>query len=415
MAHDVEAGSSAIRDHVALNSGAASVPRSFHHADLIISSDDSDQDANADKLPIMAQVAVTDDVPPVPSVESCTSLYSCGLELPTAQTKLLSPGQSKQPQRDFQAPKTAASREVIYIDSTDESERDDVDACTPIRRLTLHESSFDMPTSKAPATSVERVCSPKKTHATLFVRPQNASVETESSEDNIPLALLRERRLRNKRMRSCDEATDFALLNRPMTRLRQSVTARSQRRDFDSDAFDAMIYGQSRNKPPPGVSIPRPTKAMYVAPHDTRVFVSANPAIHGPVVRSDSWWKDKAKEIQKRPKRKQWFGKVTQRMRWLYQKQMVEEVKRHDARTRSSAAARQTRPEPQPAAYRRIMDFGDVPENQLPPDLLSNRAWVKGCAWFRKMREEDAAMRREVEHSTQRAWQYYQTVLNNSD
>ncbi len=528
----------------ALNTGAANVPRSFDYANLIVLSDDSDSnnDTTGDSLGVMA---VMDDVPLVLSeTEGSANGYLCyGAPSETKAERVSTP---KPPQAEIQVTNAGVRREVIYIESSDESENGDVDTCSPIRRLTLAESSFDIPTleplatlaedicsptsifdmptsephktsiegicsptrisdiptSEPYVTSVEDFCSPKRTQAnfsvsspdasaenelpegmptsdphttsvenvgspkraqdalfvsndrasaenelsedniplavlrkeasfakatsepqavsadicsttktrtTIFVGGHNPNAENESSEDNIPLALLRRNRIRNKRRLSNDEETKLAIVNRPTPAVRKSFAARKSSKDFDSDAFDAMIYRQSEMQPPPGVSIPRAATASSAAPRDDRTFVFANPAIHGSVVRTEKWWKDKAREIRSRPNRKRWFGKPAERMRWLHNKKVEEEMKRQ-AQTKGSTG-RKARQDPQPAGYKRAMDFGDVPEDQLSQEVLSNPAWVKACEWHRKMREEEVALSREVEHRTQMAWQHYEDVL----
>ncbi|EGX96922.1 hypothetical protein CCM_01580 [Cordyceps militaris CM01] len=420
--------------------GADMVPRSFDYTDLTVLSDgsDNDRDATAGLPTFKAKVAVMHDLPPaLPEAESFAEVYSCGS---TAQTTKVEPLQTQTSlHTEVQVTVSGASREIIYIDSSgeeseenyesernddserndesdedyeserndeneksdesyedDDNDRNDEDASSPIRRLTLEESCCDMPNSRHRAIPISDICAPETTHAAIFVATQNATVETESSEDNVPLAILRRNRLGNKHKMRDNQVTKLTLVNRPTSPPKLSPKRRRQSRIFDSDAFDAAIYIQSELQPPPGVKVPRPTKASSAFPPDARIFVPANPAIHGPVVRSKKWWKDKRREIRDRPKRKTWFGKVTQRMRWLYNKQMAAEAKRQ-APVRG-AAGRRTRQDPQPAAYKRIIDFGDVPADRLPADVLSTPGWAKACEWQRKMREQDVAMERQVEH-----------------
>ncbi|KAJ4144440.1 hypothetical protein LMH87_003322 [Akanthomyces muscarius] len=274
------------------------------------------------------------------------------------------------------------------------------------------EASSRVPTL-VPQVISEDICSSTRTQTTTFLNNHKVSADNESSEDNVPLSVLRKNRLGNKRRLSDDEETEFAIVNRPTPAVRRSTTTRSQTKAFDSDAFDAMIYRQSERQPPFGVSVPRPTAASSAGPRDSRVFVHANPAIHAPVVRTEKWLKDKAREIRSRPNRKKWFGRPAKRLRWLYNKQMEDKMKRQTQN--NGSAGRKMRQDPQPAGYKRVMDFGDVPQDRLPPVVLNNPAWVKACKWTRQMRDEDVALSREVEHRTHITWQHYQDVLQEDD
>lgn len=278
---------------------------------------------------------------------------------------------------------------------------------------TLRKQTSSRAPTLVPEVTLEEIRSPTRTQTTIFVNNHKSSAGNESSEDNIPLSVLRKSRLGKKRRRGDDEETEFAIVNRPTPAVRRSTVARRQTKPFDSDAFDAMIYRQSETQPPFGVSVPRSTTSSSVGLGDGRVFVHANPAIHAPVVRTEKWLKDKAREIRSRPNRKKWFGKAVERMRWLYNKQIEDETKRR-TQTKGSTG-RRTRQEPQPAGYKRVMDFGDVPRDRLRPEVLSNPAWVTACQWFREMRDEDIALSREVEHRTQMTWQHYQDVLQEDE
>lgn len=248
-----------------------------------------------------------------------------------------------------------------------------------------------------------------------MVDDESASAEEESLEDSPPFSVFRRSRDRtNQQLIDDDEETEFAMVNRPLTPCRTTAPPRRYQKEFDADAFDSIIYSQSQMHPPEGVSIRRPSTPSALAAHDNRLFVAGNPAIHRSVVRTDKWWKDKIREICNRPSRKQWFGRAAERMQWLYNKQLEEDMKRRHQQT-DGFAGRKTREDPQPAGYNRRMDFGDVAECDLPPEVLNNPAWVKGCEWMRKNGKEEAKLQRIVEHSTQTTWQHYQNILNESD
>ncbi|KAM3510545.1 hypothetical protein MY11210_005798 [Beauveria gryllotalpidicola] len=440
--------------------GATSAPRSFEIIDLTLSSDESDAAITTDSPTAEAKGWDMIDAPPVSyKVESSTSGYSCGLAPPAG--KVVCPPTPKNLRTqilvsDTGASRIGTSREIIYIDNSDEEEEHHSDACSP-RSQAPEESSFPMPASKPRGMSIDDICSPRSPQAT-FVDNNNASAEDESSfhmpisepritsvedicspkttqipsplfgrrnasaengppENHVALAVLRRTHISNKRkLGESSDKTESAIVNQPKRAPRQFAAMRRQPKRFDSDAFDAMIYCQSETQPPPNLAISRPATASSAGPaasnappHDDRVFVSANPAIHGPVERSDKWWKDKAMEIRKRPKRKHWFGKPAERMRWLCTMQQEE------AKRRAQPRGRQTRRDPRPAGYKRVMDFGDVSEDQLPTDVRSNPDWARACAWMRSMREEDVALRRGVEYRTQRTWQHYQDILKEAD
>ncbi|KAK8144167.1 hypothetical protein G3M48_006192 [Beauveria asiatica] len=441
--------------------GATSAPRSFEITELTLSSDESDAAATTDSPTTKKRWGMIDTPPVLYKVGSSTSAYTRGLAPPVEIKEHSSTPEKLGTQiffSDTGASRIGTSREIIYIESSDEEEERHSDACSPIRSQALEELSFNMPTSKSRGISIDDICSPRSPQA-AFIDNNNASAEDESSFDmpilepcitsvedifspktteapspllekgnasaeneppknNVAVAVLRKTHISKKRKLSeRSDKTDPAAVNQPTRAPRQFVAIRGQPKRFDSDAFDAMIYCQSETQPPPSLAISRPAMASSAGPaasnappHDDRVFISANPAIHGPVERSDKWWKDKALEIRKRPKRKQWFGKPGERMRWLCTQQQQEEAKR-----RAQPRGRQTRQDPLPASYKRVMDFGDVPEDQLPTDVRSNPVWTRACAWMRSMREEDAALHRGVEYRTQKAWQHYQDILREAE
>ncbi|PQK14383.1 hypothetical protein BB8028_0004g13130 [Beauveria bassiana] len=441
--------------------GVTSAPRSFDLTNVILSSDESDAAATTDSPTVKKRSDMIDAPPDLYKVGGSTSGYTRGLA-PPAEKKEPPSTPKKLPTQisvsDTGASRIGTSREPIYIDSSDEENQRHSNACSPIRSQALEESSFDMPTSKPRGISIDDICSPRSPRATSIDK-NNASAEDESSYDmpisepratsvedicspettqapsplfdkcnasaeneppknNVAVAVLRRTHVSNKRKFSeSSDKTDSAVVNQPTRAPRQFAAIRGQPKRFDSDAFDAMIYCQSETQPPPGLAISRPPMTSSAGPagtnafpHDDRVFVSANPAIHGPVERSDKWWKDKTLEIRKRPRRKQWFGKAAERMRWLRTTQQEEEAKR-----RAQPRGRQTRQDPLPASYKRVMDFGDVSEDQLPTDVRNNPGWAGACAWMRSMREEDAALHRGVEYRTQRAWQHYQDILREAE
>ncbi|KAJ6783269.1 hypothetical protein PWT90_06147 [Aphanocladium album] len=238
--------------------------------------------------------------------------------------------------------------------------------------------------------------------------------ESMNSEDNVPIAFLRKNCARNKRQLSDDEETELSVVNKPTPTPKAHTRLGKKHTVFNSDAFDAMIYSQSEMSPPRGVSVPRPTTASRPAPphhHDRQRYVAGNPAIHGPVERPEKWWRDKLREIRKRPNRKAWFGRATERMRWLHSKQRQEEAPKHSG----NPDGRKARLEPRPAGCQRVVSFEDVSADRLPAIVRDNPDWVKACAEMRATWKDDADMQRVVERSAQKTWEHYQSVLEEDD
>ncbi|KXH58285.1 hypothetical protein CSAL01_06320 [Colletotrichum salicis] len=162
--------------------------------------------------------------------------------------------------------------------------------------------------------------------------------------------------------------------------------------DFEFTKFDAMIYSQpDATRPPLGVytlSAPIETSKGASTPDadDSRFHMKLDPRIHWPHNRSDQWYKSKMEEIKARGGRKANFGKAAKRMR---QQRLAEERQEEEERL---AVSRGEPPQvnnlPQPWSHHRPMDFGDVPEEELPIYVRRNEEWLRGAAWMRKMREE---------------------------
>ncbi|KAK1715964.1 hypothetical protein BDP67DRAFT_360390, partial [Colletotrichum lupini] len=110
-----------------------------------------------------------------------------------------------------------------------------------------------------------------------------------------------------------------------------------------------------------------------------RFHMKLDPRIHWPHNRSDQWYKSKMEEIKARGGRKANFGKAAKRMR---QQRLAEERQEEEDNLASA------RGEPRPWSHHRHMDFGDVPEEELPIYVRRNEEWVRGAAWMRKIHEE---------------------------
>lgn len=174
---------------------------------------------------------------------------------------------------------------------------------------------------------------------------------------------------------------------------------------FDPIAFDSIIYRQSRLRPPPGVSLSSHiVKNGPLLDGGERLYLPVNPAIHKMHKRSQRWYKQKCEEIKRRPTRKAWFGKVMARKRWLLAEERKLEEKRQEALC--IGAAPPYRP-PEPRSVKQILDFGDVPEEDLPDYVRSNPAWLKACAWHRECEEKATQHQRQVDKSIQEAERYF--------
>ncbi|KFA64945.1 hypothetical protein S40285_03864 [Stachybotrys chlorohalonatus IBT 40285] len=168
------------------------------------------------------------------------------------------------------------------------------------------------------------------------------------------------------------------------------ISARTQARidRFNSRVFDKLIYGQQGAlAPPPGVAVSTPSMEEPPKPvnsssgtstrMDKRLYLPVNPAIHRPYQRTQVWQDKKDREIQARKGRKYWFGKVTERQRWLQSKEKVDGKGplEHGDRT-----------DPPPRSHDRPLDFADVPESELPSYVRDNPAWLMACRWQREQR-----------------------------
>ncbi|KAL2873989.1 hypothetical protein SGCOL_010860 [Colletotrichum sp. CLE4] len=153
-----------------------------------------------------------------------------------------------------------------------------------------------------------------------------------------------------------------------------------------------MIYSQpDATRPPLGVytlSAPIETSKGASTPgaDDSRFHMKLDPRIHWPHNRSDQWYKSKMEEIKARGGRKVNFGKAAKRMR---QQRLAEERQEEEKRLAvSRGEPPQVNNSPRPWSHHRPMDFGDVPEEELPIYVRRNEEWLRGAAWMRKMREE---------------------------
>ncbi|KAL7923597.1 hypothetical protein ACQKWADRAFT_311848 [Trichoderma austrokoningii] len=184
---------------------------------------------------------------------------------------------------------------------------------------------------------------------------------------------------------------------------------------FDSDAFDAMIYRQSALRPPQGVALQAPARPKTPVEKPSveyqQQYLPINPAIHLPIQRSEEWYTKKALDIQARGRRKAWFGKVIERRRWIRAREKAEEDERNAAKESNQ---RLMRIDPQPWSYNRVMDFGDVPHEELPEDVLQNPAWAKACAWHRENHAKSIFRERAAKNANRAAWNQAERVMEDA-
>lgn len=175
--------------------------------------------------------------------------------------------------------------------------------------------------------------------------------------------------------------------------------------NFDSSAFDALIYQQSSLQPPSGVTIPArpPTRSAPTDPSE-RLALPVNPAIHRMHRRSEAWSRRKSKEIADRGGRKQWVGKMHERRRFL---QAQSDAFEEERRIAERAGKIPPRRDPQPRTHKRPMDFADVPDDELPEDVQSNPAWMKAVAWLRSSRQQKAQRERHLHRSAEETQRFY--------
>lgn len=196
-----------------------------------------------------------------------------------------------------------------------------------------------------------------------------------------------------------DESQEFCIISSiPVAQADGGTRKIARKVGFDASVFDALIYQQpAASKPPPGVVLPRLPERKQSSSEDQRLYVHADPRIHTLHNRSERWHKAKAREIQARGGRKRWFGKAAERIRWV---QCQKNEKERDLRLGRPGL----RPEPKPWTYTRPLDFEDVPESDLPEDVLRNPDWLKACAFFRDARRaREQASDKAMEASEQDA------------
>ncbi|KAK7220536.1 hypothetical protein V2G26_008539 [Clonostachys chloroleuca] len=173
---------------------------------------------------------------------------------------------------------------------------------------------------------------------------------------------------------------------------RPRLRVNPEKKAFDSDAFDALIYAQpGASSPPKGVrAFGHGKKGSDRSQLDDRLYLHRDPAIQGMHERSEEWYR---KKLALRPPgaRKKWFGRVRERQRWL--KSQQDKISRPSDNGLRERGPR--RKDPEPWTHQRSLDFGDVPEDDLPSYVKENPAWLKFCGRLR-----DARTRKDTVDST---------------
>ncbi|KAK1569518.1 uncharacterized protein LY79DRAFT_528550 [Colletotrichum navitas] len=169
---------------------------------------------------------------------------------------------------------------------------------------------------------------------------------------------------------------------------------------FNSAKFDAMIYGQAEaTSPPEGVFVPVApsnmlTNARFSGEGREQLYMRLDPRIHWPHNRSDHWYRAKMEEIKSRGGRKANFGRAAQRMR--QQRLEAERLDKEEKRAAEQGLPVPHNKPPQPWSHHRPMDFGDVPEEELPAYVRKNPEWLQATAWMRENREKNLHRNKEA-------------------
>jgi hypothetical protein len=164
------------------------------------------------------------------------------------------------------------------------------------------------------------------------------------------------------------------------------------------EEFDNIIYGQQGAAQPPRgrwpveqTSIPRknhdpPTDPLQQAA--SCLYIHMDPRVHWTHNRSEEWHRAKRDEMAYRGTRKDSVGKAAARMgakrlrRDLMRRAMPSYEAANGAESRDSG---------------RHIDFGDVPEADLPDMVKANPEWLKAAAWMRECRQASVERQRDAD------------------
>lgn len=165
------------------------------------------------------------------------------------------------------------------------------------------------------------------------------------------------------------------------------------------EEFDSLIYGQTDTSKPSLKSLfdrrnpsnPRGESSVSAGSAGRAgpcLHIRMDPKIHWTHPQSEEWHRRKQEEIRFRGTRKENCGKAAQRM--------------HAKRLRDTLISRASPATPAAndtgsSGFGRPMDFGDVPEAELPEMVKSNPEWLKAAAWMRKCRRKSLERQKEIE------------------
>lgn len=164
------------------------------------------------------------------------------------------------------------------------------------------------------------------------------------------------------------------------------------------EEFDSLIYDQTDASRPSLKSLfdrRKPTdprgesgvsgSAWQAGPC---LHIRMDPKIHWTHPQSEEWHRRKQEEIRFRGTRKENCGKAAQRMHAR---------RLRDTLISGATPAAPAANDPGSNSFGRPMDFGDVPEAELPEMVKSNPEWLKAAAWMRKCRRKSLERQKEIE------------------
>ncbi|KAG5998975.1 hypothetical protein E4U43_002338 [Claviceps pusilla] len=190
--------------------------------------------------------------------------------------------------------------------------------------------------------------------------------------------------------------------------------------EHDHLDLDAAIYGQpGAAPPPPEVNLCIQSPCNMESQNEQRRFIHANPAIHLMHNRSDTWHARKASEIESRGGRKFWFGNVAGRLRWsrANREELLPPREGDSEEGTNGNGINEGVPQPRRRDAKsnvqpRALDFGDIPEEELPDYVQQNPAWLKACEFFRQTKERREARMRASKVCEQETQDFFDKVIH---
>lgn len=205
-----------------------------------------------------------------------------------------------------------------------------------------------------------------------------------------------------------------------VTGLSKRVRDSSHGAEHDHLDLDAAIYGQpGAALPPPEVNIRIQSRCNMESQNEQRRYIHANPAIHLVHNRSDTWHARKASEIESRGGRKFWFGNVAGRLRWsrAHKEELLPPREDDSEEGTNGNAINEGVPQPRrrdakSSVQPRALDFGDIPEEELPDYVQQNPAWLKACEFFRQTKERREARMHASKMCEQETQDFFDKVIH---